>query len=156
MNPTAMLAGLYHDWRHPGGFGNPEIDKVNVERAALKVLSLPRSILPDEIHKVDAADMIRATVFPMSDEDIAALDIYGKALRDADVWHMAMLNVEELLALQISLACEAGRTPHEQFKQNMGFVQNLPAHCPYAQRVADKSRKSLFKTFEAWAKDTSL
>lgn len=90
---NVMLAGLFHDWRHPGGFGVATTDQENVERAAQKVLTLGAPY--DTWNLEYVADLIRATVFPMSPEKMQKLDENMRILRDADVWHAAFLNEQD-------------------------------------------------------------
>jgi len=149
-NPTVMLAGLFHDWRHPGGFGDPDIDTANVERAATKVMSLPTDLLPAEANKAMAAHSIRGTRFPMDEAEVQALPRMAKLLRDADVWNMAFMTDDELLALQVGLAAEAGVEPHRQFENNVAFIKTLPALTLYAEAVALKHRDRLISVLQNW------
>lgn len=144
---TLYLAGLFHDWGHPGVMGN---DRLNVLRAADKVRSLSKSNSDVDFDLELAANAIIGTEFPLPPNLDLTFD--QKILRDADYWHCAYLNEEDWLSLQVGLAKEAGKTPQEWLTGNTEFVRTVPALSPWGQLMSDKYRGMLIARVDYWAK----
>lgn len=142
---TLLVAALFHDWGHPGKASN---DVENVNRAAEKVLSLPKEWNPD----VDldlAAEAIRGTQFPFLDASV--LTPVQEILRDADVWHQAMLSYEDWFDAQVGLATELGIPLNKWFGMTEEFVGGLLAFGPRAAILKGMYQENLMARARDWA-----
>ena len=143
---SLAIAGLFHDWGHPGVSGN---DHANVTRAADKVYSIPTKDSAESDINVVAANIILGTEFPLPQG--FALTPEQEILRDADYWHCALLSESDWLALQIGLAKEMGKNPAEWFARNLEFVKTVPGLSPWGKHMASEYRDTLIRRVVMWA-----
>lgn len=140
---TATVAGLFHDWGHPGKGGTD--DKENVERAAQKVMQLEDGQYG--FTGTMAAAAILDTAFPYEGDPVEAL---GGLLRDADIWHMADLTEEEFLEAQAGLAAELGVPLAEWIAGNATFLSDVMAWTPWGKDKAMGNRERMVAWCKRW------
>ena len=144
---TATVAGLFHDWEHPGKMGPGHDDKLNVDRSALKVATLLDG--PFGFSRMEAAEAIRDTQYPYNKFKPSEL---GLVLRDADIWHMAALTEMEFLEIQAGLAAEMGGVPlGEWIAGNAKFIEVAETWTSWGERQAEGNRKRLVTWCKRWA-----
>ena len=128
---TCFVAALFHDWQHPGGVGVK--DSQNVQRAAQKVLSLPKLPEAPFDHQV-AAQAILDTVYPLPPG--GELSYMGLILRDADLWHSGFMTESELFSqVVVPLSQEMHMTVGEMCVREAKFFREAPAYTDWAKEV---------------------
>jgi len=147
---TVAVAGLFHDWGHPGVTSPPGSggDATNVARSAEKVLSLPE-VEDFPWDRESAAEAVRGTVFPLPEG--VTISYMACVLRDADVWHVAALSPADLLAVQVGLAEEMGVPFVKWLEGNAEFYENMDAFTSWARLQSRMHRKRLVATVKEWA-----
>ncbi len=140
-----ILAALYHDWGHPGCAGD---DAKNVERAALKVLSLRGVVEGVKLKRV--AMLIRSTQFPMDEREVRRLGDHQLLLRDADIWNQGDLTSMEIFQLNVGLATEFGVPLRKWIEGNIAFFTAAPYWTEYGEVQASKHRARFLGLYNDW------
>jgi hypothetical protein len=146
---SIVIAGLYHDWGHPGSI--PTNDADNVARAACKVRELPE-VPRWPFDREMASEAILGTVYPLPEGDLESLSDESFFLRDADIWHLAELSAWEFLKVQAGLAAEAGVPLSQWFEGNVGFLAHASTFTNWGKVRAKYHRQRLIDSCQNWAK----
>jgi hypothetical protein len=127
-----LIAGLFHDFDHPGHPhpGEDDPDRVNIPIA---IAGLRRYVMPDDrpfLPEIEA--LIEATHYPYKiagDE----LDLLGRIIRDADL--AQALSPTWIQQVVIGLAQEWGVQPLDVLKAQASFLSGLSFNTRWAREL---------------------
>ncbi len=126
-----LIAIMFHDFDHPGLFGN---DDLNIERS---VRALEKHIAPEDRASLeDIKYLMRATEYPHTSPS-ESLSLSGKIIRDADVAQgFSTAWIQQVI---FGLSSEWGKTPVDLLILQESFLRNLKFNTEWAQSMFPQS-----------------